>query len=63
MFVSDQELHLERLQERHQELQRRAEQHKLVRLAIRAARDERAASDTNTEKRSDLVNRLFSLFF
>lgn len=63
MFISDQELHLNRHQLRHQDLQRRAEQARLVREARRATREEREQSEGSDSQPSKLVVRLFSLFF
>ncbi|GEM_PF-1299365 len=63
MYLSDQEQQLARFQDRHNELRRQAEHDKLVRLAKRAARDQRAHNSADSEPRSELVNRLFSLFF
>lgn len=60
MFVNEHEMNIDRMQAHHEQLRREAEQIRLVREARKARREE---TETERAENTQLVQRLFALFF
>ncbi len=60
MFVNEHELNVERLQARHEQLRREVENIRLAREALEARRE---SNQTDRTEHTQLVQRLFALFF
>lgn len=60
MFLSDNEMNVEVLKSRHEDMRCQVENNRLVREARKARRDETSSDTHNTVR---FVQRLFALFF